>query len=1238
MSKSNLKLRVVVALSAALLTMLAVGTAYAQSTGSISGLVQDPTGASIPKARVTARNLATNARLETTASESGTFEFPAAALGAYEITVEAPGFKRAVVSDVVVNVSLIASVVIKMEVGAASESITVVGEAQQTINTVSAELKNVVDRRQILDLPLPTRNPIDLARLQAGVATPSGANARTAAINGLRGNLTNLTQDGVNIQDNFIRNDALFSQASATVENTGEFSVAIGTINADSGSGAVQVKFVTPAGGNEFHGSVFEFHRNDNLNANSFFNNQSETERPIQIQNRFGFNAGGPLYIPKIYNGRNRTFIFGVYEGFREPRQVTRNRTVWTPEARQGDFRYLVGSEVRSVNLLQVAPNIKTINPVTQQLLGETPQPNNFDVGDGLNTGGFRYLAKGFSNSDRSTVRVDQKLTDRWGQHKLEVVMNRHKFLDDPDTFNNQEAPFPGGIDRFIDFRRFILSTAVHSVINSRIFNEFRFGFITAPVGFLRKAPDPRGFYLPLAIGTSPQNTGQDSTRDSPVYAFLDNFSYVKGTHSMKMGFEARSVSAKETSEAGVVKTINLGANTVNSDGLLNSMFPGGVSNTVFGNARSHYHTLVGLLNNAGQTFNVVNPSQDKSYTPNAGFYRFERYRELSLYFSDQWRWRTNFTWNLGLRYELVGVPDILSRNALLPESGVDSLFGISGSGNLFKPGTTPGKAVNNLVLGASTNGKPFHNLDKNNFAPFAGFAYQPNFESGFGRWLFGKGQSSFRCGFAISYTREGFNTTTAILGANQGLQQRVTTPPLPGVITAAGVPVTAPAFTLPRTDVDLYQLTSGAGGFATYDPNFRSPYVQQWSFGFERELPSRLAFEIRYVGNHALKLPRAIDLNEVNIFENGFLQEFLNAQRNLQINGGASFAPGAAGTVPAPVFSTLFAGLPASQGFASTAFINNLNTGSAGALAFTLANSTTFLNNRRNLPANFFLANPNLNFARVTANGASSSYNALQMEVRRRFSSGLFLQANYTFSKALTDSETIAGNDPYRTIRNVGLDRHRANFDITHTFNANWLYDLPIGPGRRLLNTRVPVVSQLLEGWQIQGLISWHTAPYKSILSARNTVNQFGGDNTATPIGDAVGAVRNSIVIFRTPQGVFWINPNLLSVSLNPATGLASSATLAPGLFTHPGAGQLGTMGFNLFKSPRFFQTDFSVLKRTKILEKTNLEFRAEFFNFFNNTNFSASGSVNFESTQFGRITNTFDPRIIQLAMRFNW
>jgi hypothetical protein len=304
--------------------------------------------------------------------------------------------------------------------------------------------------------------------------------------------------------------------------------------------------------------------------------------------------------------------------------------------------------------------------------------------------------------------------------------------------------------------------------------------------------------------------------------------------------------------------------------------------------------------------------------------------------------------------------------------------------------------------------------------------------------------------------------------------------------------------------------------------------------------------------------------------------------------------------------------------------------------MAFTLANSTTFQNNRRNLAPNFFLANPNLNFARITGNGASSSYNALQMEVRRRFSTGLFLQANYTFGKTMTDSE--GGNDPYRTIRNVGLDRHPATFDVRHTFNANWVYDLPIGPGR-FINVNVPVLSKVVEGWQLQGLISWHSAPPKTITSGRGTFNQFTGDNTAVPIGDAVSTVNSAIGIYKTPQGIFWIDPRLLSVSVSSTTGLATAATLQSGLFTHPGPGQLGTLGQGIFKSPRFFQTDFSVIKRTKIKESANVELRAEFFNFFNNVNFSASGNVSFESTQFGRVTATVgDARIIQLAMRFNW
>jgi hypothetical protein len=150
-------------------------------------------------------------------------------------------------------------------------------------------------------------------------------------------------------------------------------------------------------------------------------------------------------------------------------------------------------------------------------------------------------------------------------------------------------------------------------------------------------------------------------------------------------------------------------------------------------------------------------------------------------------------------------------------------------------------------------------------------------------------------------------------------------------------------------------------------------------------------------------------------------------------------------------------------------------------------------------------------------------------------------------------------------------------------------------------------------------------------------TLNQFSG-TTAVPIGDAVQTIQKNIGVFRTPQGVFWLNPELLNVTVNPATGLASSATLKPGLFAHPEAGETGHLSEGLFRSPRFFNADVSLLRRIGVSEGTNIEFRAEFFNFFNNTNFNAQANVTLDNQQFGRITQTYANRIIQLALRLNW
>jgi hypothetical protein len=236
----------------------------------------------------------------------------------------------------------------------------VTSAAQEVVNTTSPTLTNVINTRQVQDLPIAGRNPMDLARLQAGIAVP-GNNIRGASVGGLRGSATNVTQDGINAMDNFVKTDSFFAITAPSINSTSEFSVTVGTVGSDSGRGVAQVRMVTPTGSNSLHGSAFWEHHNDFLNANTFFNNVNGTPRTIIRQNFFVFSLSGPIFLPKKvfgplgYDGRDKSFWFFSYEGFREPFSVTRTRTVLTQSARQGLFRY-VGSTgaTETVNLLNI--------------------------------------------------------------------------------------------------------------------------------------------------------------------------------------------------------------------------------------------------------------------------------------------------------------------------------------------------------------------------------------------------------------------------------------------------------------------------------------------------------------------------------------------------------------------------------------------------------------------------------------------------------------------------------------------------------------------------------------------------------------------------------------------------------------------------------------------------------------------------------------------------------------------
>jgi hypothetical protein len=541
---------------------------------------------------------------------------------------------------------------------------------------------------------------------------------------------------------------------------------------------------------------------------------------------------------------------------------------------------------------------------------------------------------------------------------------------------------------------------------------------------------------------------------------------------------------------------------------------------------------------------------------------------------------------------------------------------------------------------------------DWNNFAPSVGVAYSPSFERGLLHRLFGEpGSSSIRGGYSVSYLHDGVTTFTNLLGTgttNPGLIQTASSstvngtpssPNLLGQIGAGGVPLILPTFKMPLTDRDNF-LINPANGLWTADPNLRSAYVHQWSIGFEREIMKDTAFEIRYVGNMSPNNWRAYDINEVNIFESGFLTEFLNAQKNLTARGGSNFAPGCGTCVPTPLLDKFFTGLASTSasGYGSTTFISNLNNNNIGTMASTLAFNTAYRVNRETpalgIPANLFVANPNATFARVLANDSKSNYNAMEVEIRRRFSKGLQFQANYTWSKAMGDAVDNQGNSQadlanHLTLRDKHADYRRSTSDQTQRFVANSIYELPFGKGKPFMGGANGALDRVVGGWSIGGILTWTTGVPFYIAAGRATFNSATANNGAQLVGISFADFKKNVGIFKTPAGVFFINPNLLDITTNSA-GKVSTSKLKAGLMTAPAPGTFGNFPVNALSGPKYFNLDMSLIKRIPITERVRFELKVTAINILNHPNFifpnTATGgttnAINFDSTTFGLIT----------------
>jgi hypothetical protein len=1258
---------------AVLLTCLLALTAFGQTTtGSLTGTVTDPSGAVVAGATLTLVKPETGAERTTTSNTEGRFDFATLQPGKYNITVDAKGFKKAVSRDIIISVTQVAEVTIPLEIGSASETVTV-SASQEVINTSNPSVTNIINTRQVVDLPLVGRNPVELAGLQAGIAVV-GTDVRGASVSGLRQTAVNLTQDGINAMDNFVKTSSFFAITTPSLNSTSEFSVTTSTAGADSGRGVAQVNLVTKGGTNEYHGGAFLQIINSWTDGNNWFNNANGTAKPILRQHYDGFDIGGPMYFPRfgeggrsVISGKDRAFFFFSYERFVQSDSRSRNRTVLTQSARNGLFTYTAGGVNRTVNLLtQTQVPFHTLNPLMTAHINQIPLPNNDSGcgGDGFNISCFTFNAEQLTSNDKYVFRYDHQIfKDRdLGSHKVEFVLSRVLTRTFPDvTTNGLEAPFPGGVNGFQASTRNLITPALVSTFGSNVTNVLRYGRQWAPVDFNRDTPQTVPFISLPGVLTNYDNTFLPQPRNTIVHQITDNLSWIKGNHSYKFGMDWQNVLGISRNDAGIVQTNQIGpiaANTANNTNLTIAANLPGASAANLTAANTVYGAITGLLGSASQTLNVQTPTS--GFVPGYTRLRQVQGKDLALFAQDQWRMKSNFTLSYGVRWDYMGVPTVPNGLAIQP-ANFDSIWGISGVNNLFKPTAAPGSQTQpfaSLIFVSGDTGIGLYKNDWDNFAPFVGFAYSPSFKSGLFHSLFGdEGTSSIRAGYSMSFLHDGVTTFTNLLGTgntNPGLIQTANTSPLGGgtnqlvgQLTAAGVPLNFPTFKIPISDRENF-LTNTASGVWTADPNLRSAYVHQWNFGVEREIFKNTALELRYVGNYSPNQWRAYNINEINIFENGFLGEFLNAQRNYAIDlvSGACGGPGQrlcgfansglAGQVATPIFNKFFTGRAAD--FTNSGFITNLTNNNVGAFANTLATSSTYRANRENvalgLPGNFFMANPNAAFVNILANDATSNYHAMEIELRRRFSNGLQFQADYTWSKAMGDAVDAQGNNQSDlvsrlTLRNPRADYRRSIQDQTQRFVANGLYDLPFGKGKMFLNGSNDLVDRIVGGFTVGAIVTWATGAPWYVGSGRTTFNNGTANIGAQLTGITFEEFRKNVGLYKTSTGLFFVNPDLLNQTI--VNGKATAATLKPGLMTAPAPGTFGDFPVNSLNGPNYFNFDLSVTKRFRITETVRFEIKGTAINVLNHPNFvfpanaantAGTNVINFDSTSFGRVT----------------
>lgn len=1213
-----------------LLLSFAASVSGQGTTSRLTGTVKDGTGAVVAGATVSLTNEARGTNLTTTTSESGTFTFDLIQIGTYTVSAEKEGFKKVVSTNNVVNVNQPTTVDFMLEVGDVSIVVNVENTAEVVQTSTSGNLGVTIEEKTIEAVPivgLRGRNPLDIVDFQPGVAVGSNTGGGVH-VNGSRDRSFNYTLDGIDINESSA-GGSNFTPLRPNPDSIQEFQIVTSNFTAELGrSTGAQVTFVTKSGTNDYHGNLFEYYQTPGLNANEFENNLLGVPRPKFIQHIFGGSAGGPIVNPGFGTDtplfkplRDKAFFFVNLQFLRATESRLVQRTVYTPEARNGLFRYVVGGRNNPAGVSGASVNnsgapllpncggavttncIATYNvaanptgvgpdPALLGILNAMPTPNDFGAGDGLNIAGFNFLTSQLEKQWDFVTRLDYKFTDsnllyvRYAQGRQETL---------GDSVNGGGAVFPG-TPVIVATDRKPKNLAVNHTFSptGNLTNEFIFGYSEFSFDFIAPEPDP--FYIfSFNLVDTPNTNVRGNSRAVRTLQFVDNLTYVYGSHLFKGGTNLRF--GRHTDDrSSVGGTVIEG--TVNFSSGINSNFTNfnlpssGINSNDLSRLRSQINDFLGRVGNYNQSF-VSSPDGTRFLPPGTRWNFQHFYPELDFYFQDSWKVTPNFLLDLGLRYEIKLSPT----SSGLPILAPDQLLAADG---------TPTNSVRWVEK------KLFPN-DLNNFSPSVGFAWDP----------FGKGKTSIRANYRLAYDRLNSQVNGAQLfqnapGNNIGVFN--TAFGQNGGLLRSGLPVLTPTTT---PDVLRQPPAFSTGLITVFDPRTKYPEVSSFAGSFQQELFENTVLEVNFIHKRGEHLFGGYNANQANINAqptgyNSFLTEF-NAIRNNP-------------TYNSPLINALYTGSPTNNtGTATFRSTNATNISQGGVAAAAASVSQRTSGGQQMIAVNgfspfLFFQFPQFGTVRVLDTNDYSRYNGLDIIIKRRITDGIGFQGSYTLSKSMdtrsfdptfstvsTGSVQSASSTPFDNF-NRDLNYAWSDFDRRHIFNFTYIFELPFGKDRMFLSEIPTALDWVIGGWQLAGLTNYSSGRPFTVYSGVNTFS-----NSVTTPANCDGCPRN---FGRVTEE-------------NGTSYLFTADQRAR--FSIPAPGEFSNTGRNYFIGSPDFRTDLSLSKKFRFTETMSFDLRIDAKNAFNAVNYGLPTTTVTSST-FGRIRTSIDSRArrIQLSGKF--